>query len=108
MAVIMINAIRFICGWIRMMILILKPAGVKAIAAENIALRQQQLITLSRRYKRSPKLTALDHILFGFLNPKRLSKIAILLKPATILKFHNALIKWKYHLLFSNNTRIII
>jgi len=103
----MINVMRFICGWIRVMIKLSRPGGVKTIAAENIMLRQQ-LITLSRRYKRSPKLTASDRILFGLLGswikPKRLSKIAILLKPATILKFHKALVKRKYHLLFSNKT----
>ena len=101
----MTNAIRFICGWIRVMIKLLRPGGVKAIAAENIALRQQ-LITLSRQYKRSPKLNTSDRILFALLGswikPKRLSKIAILLKPATLLKFHKALVNRKYHFLFSN------
>jgi len=103
----MTNTMRFICGWIRVMIKLLRPGGVKAIAAENIALRQQ-LITLSRQYKRSPKLNASDRILFALLaswiKPKRLSKIAILLKPATVLKFHKALVNRKYHLLFSNKS----
>ena len=36
-----------VCGWIRVVILILRPGGVKAIAAENMVLRQQ-LISLSR------------------------------------------------------------
>lgn len=49
------NSIRFIGGWIRVMFKLLRPGAVKAIAAENIALRQQ-LITLSRRYKRTPAL----------------------------------------------------
>ena len=95
------------CGWIRVVILILRPGGVKAIAAENRVLRQQ-LISLSRQHKRSPKLNTLDRIMFGMLarwiNPRRLSRIAITLKPATILKFHRALVKRKYHLLFSNKT----
>ena len=94
-----------VCGWIRVVILILRPGGVKAIAAENMVLRQQ-LISLSRQHKRSPKLNTLDRIMFGMLarwiNPRRLSRIAITLKPATILKFHRALVKRKYHLLFSN------
>ena len=89
------------------MIKIVKPGGIKAIAAENIALRQQ-LITLSRQYKRSPKLTTSDRILFGFLSnlisPKRWNKIAILIKPATILKFHQALVNKKYQILFSRKT----
>jgi len=103
----MISLIRFICGWLHVMVKFLRPSGVKAVAAENIALRQQ-LIRLSRQYKRSPKLTTSERILFGFLggfiNHKRLSKIAIVLKPATILKFHKALVKRKYQALFSNQT----
>ena len=38
------------------------------------------------------------------INAKRLSRIAIALKPATLLKFHKALVKRKYHLLFSNKS----
>ena len=59
----MSNMIRFICGWIRVIIKVSGPSGVKSLAAENIALRQQ-LITLSRQYKRSPKLTTSDRVLF--------------------------------------------
>jgi len=52
-----------------------RPGGVKTIAAENIALRQQ-LVTMARYHKRSPKLNPSDRIVFGLLaswiNPKRL------------------------------------
>jgi len=48
------------------MIKLLRPSGAKAIAAENIVLRQQ-LITLSRQQKRSPKLKTSDRIIFGLL-----------------------------------------
>ena len=81
------------------------PGGVRRIAAENLALRKQ-LITVSRHYKRSPKLTATDRLVFGILasmiSTKKLSRITITLKPATLLKFHQILVKRKYHLLFSN------
>lgn len=103
----MLNTIRFICGWIRVMIKLTSPGGAKAIAAENIVLRQQ-LITLSRQHKRSPKLKTSDRIIYGlicsFINPSRLSKLVIIIKLATIIKFHQALVKRKYHLLFSNKT----
>lgn len=103
----MTNLTRFICGWIRALILISRSGGVKAIVAENMMLRQQ-LSRLSRQCKRSPKLKTSDRILFGmlasWLNQKRLFRVAILLKPATIIKFHRALVKRKYHLLFSNKT----
>jgi len=103
----MFNAMRFICGWIRAMIILIRPGGIKALAAENIALRQQ-LVSLVRQNKKSLKLTPSDRIIFGllagFIHPKRLAKIAILLKPATILNFHRALVKKKYQRLFSNKT----
>ncbi len=105
--VLMMNLTRFLCGWIRALILISRPGGVKAIVAENMMLRQQ-LIRLSRQHKRSPKLKTFDRILFGmlasWLNPKRLFRVTIILKPTTIIKFHRALVKRKYHLLFSNKT----
>ena len=46
-----------------------------------------------------------EKVIFGILttmiNPKRLRRIAIALKPATLLKFHKALVQRKYRLLFS-------
>jgi hypothetical protein len=80
---------------------------VRTIAAENLALRKQ-LMTLARHHKRSPKLTAYDRVIFGILasmmSIKRLSRIAIILKPAIILKFHHALVNKKYQWLFSAKT----
>ncbi len=82
-----------------------KPGGVKALMAENIALRQQ-LITLNRKRNRAPRLTTQDRWLFGlatgFITHVRLNKIAIILKPTTLLKFHKALVERKYKLLHSN------
>jgi len=86
---------------------LLSPGGIRAVAAENMALRQQ-LITLSRSQKRAPKLTFFEKITFGLLvslmSVKRITKIAIILKPATLLKFHKALVARKYRLLFSNKS----
>lgn len=99
----MVVIVNFIITWIR----IILPSGARAIAAENIALRQQ-LITLSQHQKRSPKLTLWDRIIFGWLTsmikPKRLLRIAISIKPATLLKFHKALVQRKYRQLFSNKS----
>lgn len=82
-----------------------KPGGVKAIMAENIALRQQ-LIVVKRKRKRAPQLSTKDRLLFGFLasfiSHSRLDKIAVVIRPATILKFHKALVDRKYKLLYSN------
>ena len=87
---------------------LLKPGGVKAIASENIILRQQ-LIVVQRKRKRAPNLSTSDRLLFGFLcsliSPNRLRKIAIIVKPTTFLKLHKALLKRKYHLLYSNKRK---
>jgi len=99
--------IAFISSFIAVWFRLLRPGGVRSVAVENIALRKQ-LIALSRHHKRAPKLTTFDRIAFGFLTSmmsvKRLSRIAIILKPAALLKFHKALVQRKYHLLFSNKS----
>ena len=45
-------------------------------------------------------------MLASMISPKRLARIAIILRPATFLKFHKALVKRKYKLLFSNKKPI--
>src|SRR5579871_594750 len=81
--------------------------GAKSLAAENLALRQQ-LLVISQKYRRTPKLTGLERLLFAistaFIKPGRILKTAIIIKPATLLRFHQALIKRKYHLLYSKKT----
>lgn len=99
------NTLNFILSFILILIKMLRPGGMRKVAAENIALRQQ-LLVVSRKQKRSPKLLTTDRFIFGFLSffisSTRLSKIAIIVKPATILKFHKALVERKYRSLFSN------
>jgi hypothetical protein len=106
-----ITAMNLFLFLINFMIVLLRlsiPGGARKIAAENLALRQQ-LISVTRHLNRAPKQSVKDRIRFGFLlefiSPKRLSHIAIAIKPATLLKFHRALIKCKYQLLFSNKTK---
>lgn len=73
------------------LIKLLRPGGIKTVMAENLAMRQQ-LITVDRGRSRAPRLSTQDRFLFGlltfFIGERRLNKIAIVLKPATILKFH--------------------
>lgn len=94
----------YIVAWLRL----LPASGLRAVAAENIVLGQQ-LITLSRNQKRAPKLTFFDKITFGILTSmislKRLQRIAVIIKPATLLKFHKALVHRKYSCLFSDKSR---
>jgi putative transposase len=85
-----------------------KPGGLRGVIAECVLVRHQLLI-LNRGRKRAPKLRAADRIIAGlcafFLRPSRLLRSAIVLRPTTLLYFHNALRKRKYRLLFSPKFR---
>ena len=87
---------------------LIRPGGARSIVAESVLVKQQLLI-LNRSRKRSPNLRASDRIvagLFGLLiHPVRLMRCAIILKPSTLLSFHQALKKRKYGLLFSARVR---
>ncbi len=86
----------------------LGPGGANAVIAENLLLKQQ-LLVISRTRRRTPNLTALDRFLFGlwslFINQRQLSKVAVIIKPSTLLKFHEPLKKLKYKLLYSPRIR---
>jgi len=83
---------------------LIKPGGRRAVIAENLLLKRQ-LIIHSRSRQRAPTLTTLDRILLGlfsmFMSPRRIARAAIIVKPSTLLLFHNALKKQKYRLLYS-------
>ena len=70
------------------------PGGVRAVIAENLVLKQQ-LIVLRRGRQRAPNLALSDRLMFGlaslFLSPGRIRKVAIGLRPSTLLAFHQAL-----------------
>jgi len=87
---------------------LIKPGGVKSLVAENLALRRQ-LIVLKRSQKGSPKTKPADRltlgVLVGLVSPNRLEKMDIAFKPATILRFHKALIKRKYNFFSNKNKR---
>jgi len=84
------------------------PGGVRAVIAENLLLRQQ-LIVLRRPRQRAPNLTVSDRLLCGFgalfLSPGRIRKVAIGVRPAALLRFHQALVRRKYRRLFSASPR---
>ena len=81
------------------------PGGAKAIIAESVLLKQQQLIA-RRSVGKTPRLTTSDRFLCGFLTlfmrPGRIRKAAVVLKPATLTKFRRALLSRNYHRLFSS------
>ncbi len=85
---------------------LVRPGGVRAVAAESLLLKHQILIT-NRSRRRAPNLTTMDRFVLGlttlFLNPRRIPQLGALIKPATLLKFHKALVDRKYRLLFSSS-----
>ena len=89
---------------------LMKPGGAKLVVADTLVMKQQ-LIVISRRKKKSPPLATSDRFLFGilalFLGEKRLRKVAIICKPATILSFHKALVNRKYRKLYSSKSKKI-
>jgi putative transposase len=84
------------------------PGGVRAVIAENLLLKQQ-LIVLRRARQRAPNLTLSARLICGFgalfLSPGRIRKLAIGVRPSTLLAFHQALIRRKYRRLFSSTPR---
>src|SRR6266511_1455194 len=84
---------------------LVRPGGVRAVVAESLVLKQQLLIS-SRSRRRAPNLNSFDRFVLGlgslFVPPSRIPKLAVILKPRTLLRFHEALKKRKYRGLFSS------
>lgn len=97
----------FISHLLATLIKSLRPGGSKALIAENLLLKQQLLI-LNRGNLRSPRLNPWDRLILAFLasliSPARITKIAIAIKPATLLRFHKALVQQKYRRLFGTTS----
>jgi len=87
---------------------LLQPGGGRTIVAENLLLKQQLLLH-SRSRSRAPNLSTLDRVLLGFwtlfLNPRRITRVGIIVQAGTLLKFHDALKKRKYRLLYSSGKK---
>lgn len=82
---------------------LLRSGGVRALAAESLLLKHQLLISNRSRH-RAPNLTTLDRFVLGlttqFVIPRRIPSLSVILRPATLFKFHKALVDRKYRLLF--------
>ena len=87
---------------------LLGPGGAKAIIAENLLLKQQ-LLVVTRSRRRAPNLSKADRFLMGFwslfLRPGRIPKVAATIRPSTLLRFHECLVRRKYRRLFSSKKR---
>ena len=87
---------------------LLGPGGARAVVADSL-LMKQQLLVINRARRRAPNLLALDRFMLGFwslfLSPRRILRTAIIIRPSSLLKFHDALKRRKYRLLFSSTRR---
>jgi len=82
--------------------------GEQGLIAE-VLLLQQQLHTIAKDGKRCPNLTPTERCIFailtGFISETRLNAVAIIVKPATLIKYHSALVKNKFSVIFGNRKR---
>jgi len=83
---------------------LLGPGGAKTVVADSL-LMKHQLLVINRSSHRAPNFSTLDRILLGFwslfLAPHRIARAGVVMRPSTLLRFHEALKKRKYRLLFS-------
>ena len=86
---------------------LLRPGGIRAVAAESLALKHQLLIS-NRSRRRAPNLTTIDRVVLGlttlFVSPSRIAKLGAVTKPSTLLKFHKMLVDRKYRRIFSSSS----
>src|SRR6516164_3366599 len=72
---------------------LVRPGGVRTVVAESLVLKQQLLIS-SRSRRRAPNLNSFDRFVLGlgslFVTPSRIPRLAVILKPRTLLRFHEA------------------
>jgi len=87
---------------------LMRPGGSRAVIAESLLLKHQ-LVVLNRGRERSPNLRPIDRILAVlcalFVRPDRLLRVAVVLRPSTLLAFHAALVQRKYRRLFTPKRR---
>lgn len=83
------NAIILVLHLLTTVARLLGPGGSRQIIAENLLLKHQLLI-YARTRKRAPSLSNQDRTLLGFwsafLNPRRIARLAILVKPSTLFE----------------------
>jgi hypothetical protein len=72
------------------------PGGIRSVIAESVLVKQQLLI-LNRSRQRAQNLRAHDRFVAGlcslFIQPTRMIRSAMVLKPSTLLSLHQALKK---------------
>lgn len=70
--------------------------NAKVLATENLALRHQ-LIVMGRTRERAPNLTAANRVVPGvctlLIPSKRMTRIAVVVRPSTLLRIHRLLVQ---------------
>jgi len=83
---------------------LLGPGGAKAVLAENLLLKHQLLI-VTRSRRRGLHLQTFDRVLLGlcslFVPRSRVDKVAVAIRPSTLLGFGQCLVRRNYRALFS-------
>ena len=102
------NAIVLLGHLLAGLAVLLGTGGTRAVLAESILLKQQ-LLVLQRSRRRAPNLRPADRLLLGFcsrfLSPRRRIRTAIILKPATLLRFHRGFKNFKYRFRYSSSPK---
>ena len=84
---------------------LVRAGGVHSVIAESLLLKHQLVIS-RRSNRRVPPLTTIDRFVLGlialFVSPRRVAKVTAILRPATLIRFHKALVDRKYRRLFSS------
>src|SRR5260370_38873596 len=87
---------------------LMRPGGVRAVVAESLLLKHQ-LVIGSRARRRAPNLNSFNRFVLGlgslFVPASRSPELAVILKPRTLLRFHEAFKKRKYRWL---SPRVVI
>ena len=77
---------------------LMRPGGARSVVAESLLVKHQ-LVILNRGRERAPNLRPMDRIIAGLCTlvicPGRLLRVAVVLKPSTLLAFHASLVKRK-------------
>ena len=96
--------------WVHLIVSLVKlagPCGARGLLAETLLL-EHQLLVVNRARRRATNLTFFDRLFLGLgcllIHPGRIRRIAVVVSPATLFRFHRALMKRKYRRLFSSSS----
>jgi putative transposase len=80
------------------------PGGSRAVIAESLLVKHQlvkhQLVIPNRGRERAANLRPMDRVVTGLcallVRPARFARVAVVIKPSTLLSFHRALVKYVF------------